>query len=589
MRANSSIEAGRVAFSFEGRRYAGFAGDTIASALARTASQLLSRSFKYHRPRGIMSLAGCEANTLVEVDGIPNVLADRHALADGDRRSGAQNYAGSLSRSTGTPGSALFGRFFPVGFYYRAFFRPRGAWRFWEPIVRRMAGLGRVDVKAHHGYYDKAYLFADVAVVGGGPAGTERGPRRGGSGAACRHRRRQPGAGRALNYGRFDARRLAQRDGSFVDGGQRENRRPHRRECEGLFADGWLAIVRERRLYKLRADRVVLATGALEQPAVFRNNDLPGIMLGSAAQRLIRLYGVRPGRRAVVLTANDFGYGVALDLADAGSQGRGGARPAGRPDDGALRSAVLRAQGADQNRARRTTVAEALGRRMSAACASPRASRRRPATTRRSMDDRLRSARASRPALRPISRSPRMPARAFVYDAGRRCSALEAAARASLSPAAQSAFDPGDGARRWRARRAALPSHAGNPRRPRTRALATPRIRLAALPHPKGKEFVDFDEDLTIKDIVDTVVAGSMTSNCSSAIPPPAWAPPRDVIRRCNTIRLAARARGAPKPKSAPRRRGRRYRRELRRARGPQLRARARRRCTTAISRRARR
>ena len=88
--------------------------------------------------------------------------------------------------------------------------------------------------------------------------------------------------------------------------------------CEGLFADGWLAIVRDRRLYKLRADRVILATGALEQPAVFRNNDLPGIMLGSAAQRLIKAYGVRPGNVAVVLTANDLGYGIALDLADAG-------------------------------------------------------------------------------------------------------------------------------------------------------------------------------------------------------------------------------------------------------------------------------
>ena len=84
--------------------------------------------------------------------------------------------------------------------------------------------------------------------------------------------------------------------------------------CDGLFADNWLSIVQGRRLYKLRANRVVMATGALEQPVVFRNNDLPGVMHGSAAQRLIRLYGVRPGTRAVVLTANDDGYGVALDL-----------------------------------------------------------------------------------------------------------------------------------------------------------------------------------------------------------------------------------------------------------------------------------
>ena len=90
--------------------------------------------------------------------------------------------------------------------------------------------------------------------------------------------------------------------------------------CTGLFSDNWLAVVKGNRLYKLRAKSVVIATGSLEQPAVFRHNDLPGVMMGSAAQRLIRHYGVRPGRRAVVLTANADGYGVALDLAEAGVQ-----------------------------------------------------------------------------------------------------------------------------------------------------------------------------------------------------------------------------------------------------------------------------
>src|SRR5256885_2287846 len=139
-----------LAFSFEGRRYAGFKGDTIASALAANGVTLLSRSFKHHRPRGIMSLAGCEANTLVEVNGISNIFADRYALADGDRVR-AQNYAGSLAMDWNAWMGAL-DRFFPVGFYYRSFFRPTGAWRYWEPIIRRMAGLGRVDLKARHGY-----------------------------------------------------------------------------------------------------------------------------------------------------------------------------------------------------------------------------------------------------------------------------------------------------------------------------------------------------------------------------------------------------------------------------------------------------
>ena len=90
--------------------------------------------------------------------------------------------------------------------------------------------------------------------------------------------------------------------------------------CNGFFADNWLAVIRGNRLYKLRAKAVVVATGSLEQPAVFRNNDLPGIMMGSAAQRLIHFYGVRPGKRAVILTANDDGYAQAIDLLKIGSE-----------------------------------------------------------------------------------------------------------------------------------------------------------------------------------------------------------------------------------------------------------------------------
>ena len=105
--------------------------------------------------------------------------------------------------------------------------------------------------------------------------------------------------------------------------------------CTGLFADNWLAVVQGNRLYKLRARAVVLATGCVEQPMVFRNNDLPGVMLASAAQRLMRLWGVRPGRRAVVVTANAQGYDAALDLLDAGVAVAGRARPAPEPAAGA--------------------------------------------------------------------------------------------------------------------------------------------------------------------------------------------------------------------------------------------------------------
>ncbi|HET6223388.1 MAG TPA: 2Fe-2S iron-sulfur cluster-binding protein, partial [Dongiaceae bacterium] len=319
--AGSLIDRERtVSFQFEGRRYAGCAGDTIASALAANDVWILSRSFKYHRPRGVVTMAGLDANTLVQIGDEPNVLADRRPISEGLVVRG-QNYRGSLEHDR-ERWIELFGKFLPVGFYYKAFYKPRGSWKLWEPFIRRRAGLGTVNTHAHHGHYDKAYLFADVAVVGAGPAGLAAALEAAKSGAEVILIDDGAAPGGSLGYARFDAdgsrgARLAEELAEAV------RAEPNIRlladaVCTGLFADNWLAVIRGNRLYKLRAKASVIATGSLEQPAIFRNNDLPGIMLGSAAQRLIRLYGVKPGRKAVVLTANADGYGVALDLADAG-------------------------------------------------------------------------------------------------------------------------------------------------------------------------------------------------------------------------------------------------------------------------------
>ena len=141
------------------------------------------------------------------------MLADAHRSKDGDRVCG-QNYVGFARRSIGRRGSARSAAFLPVGFYYRAFFRPHGAWRFWEPIIRRMAGLGRVDPAALHGYYDKAYLFADVAVVGGGPAGLSAAIAAARTGKEVVVIDENPTLGGALNYARFDAAGAAGRRGT---------------------------------------------------------------------------------------------------------------------------------------------------------------------------------------------------------------------------------------------------------------------------------------------------------------------------------------------------------------------------------------
>ncbi len=310
----------RISFRFEGRAYEGFAGDTIASALAANDVRILSRSFKYHRPRGILTMCGLDANTLVQVGDEPNVLADRRAISDGLVVEG-QNYTGSLEHDRET-WIEMFGRFLPPGFYYKAFYRPKGAWKFWEPFIRKRAGLGKVNTAAHHGYYDKEYLFADVAVIGGGPAGLAAARQAAEAGAEVILIDDGAQLGGSLTYARFDAEGRLGRDladeAAKAIAARANIRVLSGAVCTGHFADNWFAIIRGNRLYKLRAKASVIATGSLEQPAVFRNNDLPGVILGSAAQRLIKLYGVRPGRKAVVVTANADGYAVAVDLTEAG-------------------------------------------------------------------------------------------------------------------------------------------------------------------------------------------------------------------------------------------------------------------------------
>ena len=310
-----------VTFSFEGNRYTGLAGDTIASALAANDVWLLSRSFKYHRPRGVLSMAGLEANILVQLEHEPNVAADKHKITPGLKVTG-QNYIGSLENDRAAK-MGMASKFLPVGFYYKAFYRPKGVWqKFWEPIIRKRTGLGRVHFDTPHGYYDKKYRFCEVAVVGGGPAGMSAALTAAESGAEVLLIEQEAVLGGSLNYGRFDIEGVlapALRK-ELVTAVENHSNIEVMTDavCNGWFADNWLPVIHGSRMYKLRAKEMILASGKMEQPAIFRNNDLPGVLLSTAAQRLIRLFGVRPGKRAVVLTANDDGYATALELSENG-------------------------------------------------------------------------------------------------------------------------------------------------------------------------------------------------------------------------------------------------------------------------------
>lgn len=309
-----------LAFSFDGKNYQGLQGDSIASALLANGRWLMSRSFKYHRPRGPLTLAGQDANTLVQLPDEPNALADMQALAEG-LEVGGQNFAGSLDNDR----DALLGhfsRFMPVGFYYRSFYKPQGIWKVWEPVIRKKAGLGVLNLKFQPEYHDKAFLFVDVAVVGAGPAGLSAALHAANAGAKVLLVEQQPYLGGALAWARFDlegvrAGALRERLVEAVE------RHPNIRilteaTCNAWFTDNFLPVIQGTRLYKVRARECIVAAGAFDQPVVFRNNDLPGILLTSAAQRLMKLYAVKPGNRAVILTGNDDGYLAALDLHEAG-------------------------------------------------------------------------------------------------------------------------------------------------------------------------------------------------------------------------------------------------------------------------------
>jgi len=503
-----------IEFRFEGRGYRGYAGDTIASALAANGVKVLSRSFKYHRPRGILTMAGQDANTLVQLEHEPNVLADRHPISEG-LEVRAQNVFGSLNRDWGAL-LGVIGRFMPVGFYYRAFFRPSGVFeRIWEPIFRKTTGLGTVNLKTPHGYYDKAYGFYDVAVVGGGPAGLSAALVAARAGASVLLVEENPVLGGALGYARFDVE--GERGARLREELVREVAAEPGIEvmtdalCNGWFADNWLPVIHGNRLTKVRAGEVVLAAGALEQPAQFRNNDLPGVMMGSAAQRLIRLYGVRPGARAVVAAGNRFGYEVALDLIEAGVEVAAvvDQRPAPEPDP--VMEAVL---------ARGLRVLS--GHAVVEAAAAPGKRGVAGAVIDRILGEGQTAGQPERIPCDTIAMSVGFtPTYQLALQAGARLDYDDASAMFSISGLPEHLHLAGsmngrhdldavvaDGRRAgWRAAQGAgLEPGEMPPSVPADGAGVNAPWPIFS--HPGGKDFVDFDEDLQVKDILNAAADG---------------------------------------------------------------------------------
>ena len=310
----------QVQFEFDQQKFSGFAGDSIASALIASGRWIMSRSFKYHRPRAPLTMAGQDANTLIQLPQEPNVLADCTDIHTITTSSG-QNFSGSLLKDSDAF-LGKFSKFMPVGFYYRSFYKPKGVWKLWEPMIRKKAGLGVLDLNFEPEYYDKAYLFTDVAVIGAGPAGLKAAITAADTGLKVLLIEQEKVLGGSLNYARFDvAGQLAnQLRNELVQAAEQHANIKVLKEavCNAWFTDHYLPVIQGKRMYKVRTKQCIVASGSFDQPVVFRNNDLPGIILTSAVQRLVKLYAVKPGQKVVILTGNDDGYLAALDLLEAG-------------------------------------------------------------------------------------------------------------------------------------------------------------------------------------------------------------------------------------------------------------------------------
>jgi sarcosine oxidase, subunit alpha len=303
-----------ITFSFDGKPVQALEGDTIGSALYAAGQRTFSRSFKYHRRRGLMCCAGNCPNCMVAVDGAPGARACVTPAREGQQvehlnaQPSLEYDAMSLTDKLGAP-------FTPPGFYYKTFIRPRRLWPAYEWVLRHAAGLGRLPRKQAERSWRTDYRrrHADVLVVGGGHAGlsTAIAAAELGADVVLADEGAQPG-GRLLWEGSHElARQLTDR--ARAAGVEVMSTAA----ALGHF-DGLVPVWQDDTLHQIRAAQHVYATGAIEQPLLFAGNDLPGVMLSGGARRLAALYGVAPGSRAVLATTSDRGIDAALALAAVG-------------------------------------------------------------------------------------------------------------------------------------------------------------------------------------------------------------------------------------------------------------------------------
>ena len=542
--------AKQINFSFEGEAFIAFEGDTISSALLAANQRVLGRSFKYHRPRGVLSFANHDVNILMTDGTDTNMRADVIEVKQGMTLT-AVNTIGGVKKDKNSYIDNI-SPLLPVGFYYKAFHTPRILFPFWESMIRKAAGLGITNFNFPRITKPKLHTYCDLLVVGAGAAGLSAAYTAAAAGLQVILVDENKFAGGSLGY---------DRGGSSVSIEQLEDLL-HKvtnqlnitlitgAYAAGHYPDHLIPIVSVSGITKVRAKAVVVASGAFEQPPVFRYNDLPGVMLGSAAQRLIYRYGVRPFDSGIVFTANDYGYRVAIDLLDAGSKvvalvdlraGNNGGLHAvdlakrgvkmypghciyealATSDKSSVRGVVICAYD-DKNNVALTDNAFTIdcdGVAMSAGWA-PTGALLYQAGTQMKFDDEVQQFVPSR-----------LPDGIFaagkvngIFELNQRLRDGERAANDVLRYLGREAPN------------SPTEKHAGS----------SPSHSYPMVPHPKGKNFVDFDEDIQIKDFENAAKEGFDNIELMKRFTTVGMGPSQGKHSNMNAIRLLAKIRGLP-------------------------------------------